>query len=125
MYDPENFSERHFIYSAPTSDRIRSRQVGRAFRNGTESHFEIRLNIMPKVQFYLVPNYREGPAYRIYSGKWRSERGSLKFYRDVGVGNLSHDGDYIVLEFPELNQCFYMQIEPLDIHYWANQSSVA
>ncbi len=125
MYDPENFSERHLIYSAPTSDRLRSREVGHAFRNGTETHFEMKLNIMPGTKFYLVPNRREGPDYRIYSGKWQAHHRSLRFYRDVGSGNVSHDEGYIVLEFPELNQCFYLKFEPLDIHYSIKRSSVA
>jgi hypothetical protein len=110
-------SERYMIVDHVMKG-IRHRIVGSAYRNLGESHYTLRLRILPGVAFYIVPKKgRTGWEYLIFTGKGKIKDGILRFFLQVGTGVIRTKENALELYLPDLRQVYYLKLEPDDFHF--------
>ncbi len=112
-----NLKTRFLVTSEKKETAIGNRIVGSAYQAEGQDHMTIHLRILPGITFFLAKNWSGFPEYIVFSGRAKKDSGGFRFFHRVGSGYKASNENIIELSFPDLNQTFYIQLDPADYHY--------
>ncbi len=117
MNGDKNLRTRFLVTSEKKETAIGNRIVGSAYQSEGQDRFTIHLRILPGITFFLAKNWSGFPEYIIFSGHAKKDDGNYRFFHRVGSGYKAAEENVIELSLPDLNQTFYIQLDPADYHY--------
>lgn len=113
----KNLRTRFLVTSEKRETAIGNRIVGSAYQTDGQESLTIHLRILPGITFFLAKNWSGFPEYIVFSGRAKKDDGSYRFFHRIGSGYKAAEENVIELSLPDLNQNFYIQLDPADYHY--------
>jgi hypothetical protein len=117
LIDDFKLKTRFLITSEKNGTAISNRVVGSAYRLDGQDHMTLHLRILPGITFFLAKNWSGFPEFIIFSGRAKKGVGTFRFFHRVGTGYKASCENVIELTFPDLNQNYYIQLDPADYHF--------
>lgn len=116
-----NMQER-FLVVSHLKDCEQNRIVGSAHKMEFEKYYKLFLRLLPGIPFYIVPHVDKNNEYLIFSGL-EKKNGKTRFFCKLGSGVLRHEENVLELHLPDLNQVYFLQLEPQSFQF--EESSAA
>ncbi len=87
------------------------RLAGFAFQNEGESHYRVKLMVLPESLFYLSKN--QGPGYTIFAKVVTQDDGKVVFQNPVGFAKIMDQvRTHLYMKFPDLASHMFMSLFP-------------
>ena len=115
----ENIEERFLIVSGEEEGPCRI--VGSAYKKASEEHFRLFLRLLPGIPYFLAQHRDRNWEYLVFSGCAKKTDGTSRFFCKIGSGVYLPEKRSVEIHLPDLNQIYYLRLEPEDYHCRANQ----
>lgn len=116
---------RHLITTERKPDHPGFRVSGSAYRDENQNFYTVHLRCLPGLTYYLVKNWYDVPEYLLFSRKAKMDEGKVRFYHRVGSGFQRINENVIEFHLPDLQQVLYLQLDPIDLHFFENSQRAA